>query len=62
MIHARSKEELDSLIEELSALMNGCKHKIMNTVKEFKKTSFSPENKKQLTSRLGFSIIKTVKK
>lgn len=62
MIHARSKKEMDSLIEELSALMNGCKHKILNTVKEFKKTSFSPENKKQLTSRLGFSIIKIVKK
>lgn len=42
MIHARSKEELDSFIHELSTLMNGCKHKVLNTVKEFKKTSFSP--------------------
>ena len=55
MIHAKSKEDLDSFIRELSTLMNGCKHKVMDTVREFKKTSFTPENKrkiKKLTSRL----------
>src|SRR3989338_1150297 len=43
MIHARSEGELASFIDQLSALMNGRGHKILNTVKEFKKTSFTPE-------------------
>lgn len=55
MIHARSQEELDSFLFELSALLKGRGHKILNTVREFKKTSFRPEKKqagkKQLTSR-----------
>lgn len=42
MIHARSQEELDSFIAGLSLLMNGCKHKVLDTLKEFKKTSFNP--------------------
>ena len=42
MLHARSRKEMDSFINELSALMSGCKHKILDTVREFKKTSFSP--------------------
>ena len=43
MIHARSYKELEAFIGELSELLDGCKHKILNTVREFKKTSFSPE-------------------
>lgn len=42
MIHARNEEELHSLIIELSNLMSGCVYKVLHTVKEFKKTSFSP--------------------
>ncbi len=43
MVHARSQEELDSFLFELSALLKGRGHKILNTVREFKKTSFRPE-------------------
>lgn len=42
MIHARSRKELGSFIEELSKLMLGCEYKALNTIKELKKTSFSP--------------------
>ena len=42
MIHARSREELDSFLLEISTIMGGCRHKILNTVKELKKTSFNP--------------------
>jgi DNA-binding Lrp family transcriptional regulator len=42
MIHARSREELGLFIEELSKLMRGCEYKVLNTVKELKKTSFNP--------------------
>lgn len=42
MIHARSQDELDSFLFELSALLKGRGYKILNTVREFKKTSFRP--------------------
>ena len=42
MIHAQNKEELDCFICELAKLMPGCSYKVLNTVKEFKKTSFNP--------------------
>lgn len=42
MVHARSRRELGSFIEELSSLMRGCEYKVLNTLKELKKTSFSP--------------------
>ena len=42
MIHAQSREELDCLIAGLARLMRGCGYKVLNTVKEFKKTSFEP--------------------
>jgi DNA-binding Lrp family transcriptional regulator len=42
MVHARNKEELDLFIKELSQLMPGCAYKVLNTIKELKKTSFKP--------------------
>jgi len=42
MIHARSKKELNTRIQELSKLMRGCGFKVLRTVREFKKTSFNP--------------------
>lgn len=42
MIHARSQKEMDSFLLEISAIMGGCGHKILNTVRELKKTSFNP--------------------
>ena len=43
MLHARSRKELEALIGELSKLSGGCVHKVLNTIKEFKKTSFHPD-------------------
>ena len=43
MLHAQSRKELDLFIAELSELMDGCAYKVLNTVKEFKKTSFHPD-------------------
>lgn len=45
MLHARSRQELVSLINELSGILKGGKFKVLNTIKEFKKTSFSPNRK-----------------
>lgn len=42
MIHARSSEELSLFIKELSELLSKPAYKVLNTLKEFKKTSFSP--------------------
>lgn len=42
MIHAQSKDGLSLLINELSSLMRGCEFKVLETIKEFKKTSFRP--------------------
>lgn len=42
MIHARSREELSLFIKELSELLSKPAYKVLNTIKEFKKTSFSP--------------------
>lgn len=42
MIHSRSSEELSLLIKELSELLSKPAYKVLNTLKEFKKTSFSP--------------------
>lgn len=42
MVHAQSKEELASFIKELSELLSKPAYKVLNTLKEFKKTSFSP--------------------
>lgn len=42
MVHARSQEELDSIIRGLSGLLGKCEFKVLKTVKEFKKTSFVP--------------------
>ena len=44
MLHAQSREELDICIKELSRLLRGCGYKALTTVKEFKKTSFSPDS------------------
>lgn len=41
MLHARTKAELNGFIKELEALMPGRARKVLKTVKEFKKTSFS---------------------
>lgn len=43
MLHARSKDELKAFIAGLSELMDGCAYKALNTIKEFKKTSFNPK-------------------
>lgn len=43
MLHAQSRRELNLFIAELSELMDGCAYKVLNTVKEFKKTSFEPD-------------------
>lgn len=45
MVHARSKDELDLFIRELSKLMPGCAFKVLNTIKELKKTSFNPNKR-----------------
>ena len=42
MIHAQSKQELDSFVNELSVLLKGCNFKVLHTLRELKKTSFSP--------------------
>ena len=45
MLHAKSQRELNALISGLSELMDGCAYKVLNTLKEFKKTSFNPKEK-----------------
>ena len=42
MIHAQTKKELDTYVQELSALLGDCGFKILETIREFKKTSFNP--------------------
>ena len=42
MIHAQSIEELEGCIKELSMLLKGARFKVLPTVRELKKTSFSP--------------------
>ena len=42
MLHAKSQRELNALITGLSKLMDDCAYKVLNTLKEFKKTSFNP--------------------
>ena len=44
MLHAQSRKELEGYISELSAL-TGSAFRVLNTVKEFKKTSFDPRVK-----------------
>lgn len=43
MLHAQSKDGLKAFIAQLSELMDGCAYKVLNTIKEFKKTSFNPK-------------------
>ena len=45
MIHAKTKEELNLFIEQLSRLLNCRDFRVLNTVRELKKTSFNPRNK-----------------
>lgn len=42
MVHAQSRGELNLFIKELSGLLGGPRFKALNTLKEFKKTSFNP--------------------
>ena len=42
MLHAQRKEQLNSFIEELSGLLDTGDYKVLNTIREFKKTSFNP--------------------
>lgn len=44
MVHAKSKEELNAHVNEISELLGGCEHKTLTTIKEFKKTSFNPQD------------------
>ena len=44
MVHAKTKEELSLFIDQLSRLLNCPDFRILNTVRELKKTSFNPEN------------------
>jgi len=43
MVHAKTKEELNLFIEQLSRLLNCRDFRVLNTVKELKKISFNPE-------------------
>ena len=45
MVHAKAKEELSIFIDELSRLLNCRDFRVLNTVKELKKTSFNPAEK-----------------
>lgn len=45
MVHAKTKEELSLFIDELSRLLNCREFRVLNTVKELKKTSFNPREK-----------------
>ena len=44
MVHAKTKEEFSLFIDQLSRLLNCRNFRILNTVRELKKTSFNPEN------------------
>ena len=53
MVHAQTQEELNSHIQELLKLLGRCNFKVLNTLKEFKKVSFNPnENRLYISSRL----------
>ncbi|MEK6563965.1 MAG: Lrp/AsnC family transcriptional regulator [Candidatus Omnitrophota bacterium] len=45
MVHAKANEELNIFIDELSRLLNCRDFRVLNTVKELKKTSFNPASK-----------------
>jgi len=45
MVHANNSEKLDSYIKEMNTLLNTA-HKVLKTVKEFKKISFVPTKTK----------------
>ena len=45
MVHAKAKEELSIFIDELARLLNCRDFRVLNTVKELKKTSFNPAEK-----------------